>query len=399
MVIKVKRGKSKSVCIVGIYTDYWYVRDENTVGYGTVERKKRIKDSLYVDSIGKIIAQQMGKEGGEKIDFLLEGKKEKESIKFPFKLFNFCKDQENKNSNFSYKNIWDEKVGVLCRFVYNLAEKNNKSNEWNRLYGFHTIGEYKGHFVNVKNKYDNIIELLKKNNITKITENLFLKKTCDGLLEIIKFMDCICTKFGGKQSIFCSLRQMKKDSLGAKLTLDLVDNISSYYWFACYFSELIFSQFGNDDPKITIIICNVIIGELLGKALFALGCYKGKFLDNPQEQKMYKNENEKGKVFSDLQIKTFINHSIKSCNWCGASSKKCFCSKCRMAFYCDSNCQRNDWQYHKEFCEAHKSVMKSQEEKQLRWCSFCGYETADVDAFCDHMRKELSLRDSFLPTI
>ena len=39
------------------------------------------------------------------------------------------------------------------------------------------------------------------------------------------------------------------------------------------------------------------------------------------------------------------------CLSCGLKKKKLLkCSKCLLAYYCDTNCQKNDWKTHKNYC-------------------------------------------------
>ena len=40
------------------------------------------------------------------------------------------------------------------------------------------------------------------------------------------------------------------------------------------------------------------------------------------------------------------------CSFCGDSKKKKFtCSGCKISYYCDVQCQKNDWKLHKAFCK------------------------------------------------
>ncbi len=56
----------------------------------------------------------------------------------------------------------------------------------------------------------------------------------------------------------------------------------------------------------------------------------------------------------------FNNHKSKRCDYCVSINtflKKC--SKCRKMYYCDQNCQRNDWKWHKFECDLYHNYYES----------------------------------------
>lgn len=430
-----KRGKSKSVCIIGISTNELVIRGRNGIGHSYLKKENRVKNSFYVDVIGMIIKQQMAKANRpfweEKIDFLFEGKRKNEGVLFPYKLFRFCERQENKNAYFSYKNIWDERVGSLSRFIYDSAEDENKKGKvgggkehytCKKNGQRNTIGDYKGCFVSLKKQYKDALMLLGKK---KIAKKSFLLEVQNGLERLISTMNVICKKFGGKKNIFDAIRLMKTNYLIAQVTINLIDDIVHYYCFARYFVQVVSSQF-NGEFKRTVIICNATVAEQIGKELFDLGYENGgKLFARPKEQKM----GRKGKlleVFSDQEVKTVINYSLGCCNWCGARNVKINrCSACKIPFYCSKDCQTRDWNNHKDFCKMvgrkdedteKKNVVvkkkKRQEEpeqekgignssiKQIlksfddatkipdNFCFMCGYQTNDGEDFLTHKPRD-----------
>mgnify|MGYP003691380387 CR=1 FL=1 len=46
-----------------------------------------------------------------------------------------------------------------------------------------------------------------------------------------------------------------------------------------------------------------------------------------------------------------VNASTKSCNTCQSVNEDLLrCSKCKMVFYCNQQCQKEDWKFHKLLC-------------------------------------------------
>jgi len=43
---------------------------------------------------------------------------------------------------------------------------------------------------------------------------------------------------------------------------------------------------------------------------------------------------------------------------CGEQNPKLYCSKCKIARYCDAACQAEDWKYHKTYCGEEKPIPK-----------------------------------------
>ena len=89
-----------------------------------------------------------------------------------------------------------------------------------------------------------------------------------------------------------------------------------------------------------------------------------------------------------------------SCSNCAAVNVTKFCSRCKMVYYCNVSCQRDDWSKHKKKCKKLAKQNKSKNETnnsklnsfshqfQLRsgWLLFVYIPTSvttdDLDCFC-----------------
>jgi hypothetical protein len=69
------------------------------------------------------------------------------------------------------------------------------------------------------------------------------------------------------------------------------------------------------------------------------------------------NENDKTPAAGDIVAKHILRikleNLVHACNHCHKTDapKMQFCSQCRMAGYCNAECQRNDWHRHKDDCK------------------------------------------------
>eukprot|EP00929_Paragymnodinium_shiwhaense_P059017 TRINITY_DN29545_c0_g1_i1.p1 TRINITY_DN29545_c0_g1~~TRINITY_DN29545_c0_g1_i1.p1 ORF type:complete len:327 (-),score=110.24 TRINITY_DN29545_c0_g1_i1:286-1212(-) len=53
-----------------------------------------------------------------------------------------------------------------------------------------------------------------------------------------------------------------------------------------------------------------------------------------------------------------------TCRNCGKDAPKVACGKCKTAKYCDAQCQRTDWQFHKRICKAPEDKKKEDEARK-----------------------------------
>ena len=44
------------------------------------------------------------------------------------------------------------------------------------------------------------------------------------------------------------------------------------------------------------------------------------------------------------------------CSYCHKAAEK-KCSACKLFYYCDKDCQKNDWKYHKHYCKTLNTVL------------------------------------------
>ena len=50
-------------------------------------------------------------------------------------------------------------------------------------------------------------------------------------------------------------------------------------------------------------------------------------------------------------LKDEIKYQSYSCGFCKKSNSVLKCSKCKLIYYCDRNCQVKDWKNHKLVCK------------------------------------------------
>lgn len=57
-----------------------------------------------------------------------------------------------------------------------------------------------------------------------------------------------------------------------------------------------------------------------------------------------------------METKLEVRHRVRNCSTCNKSSleKMKLCSKCKYAYYCSQECQKEDWPKHKEKCKLYE---------------------------------------------
>jgi len=56
-------------------------------------------------------------------------------------------------------------------------------------------------------------------------------------------------------------------------------------------------------------------------------------------------------TFDNLTIDSADDERFQECDYCGSTlGKQNRCSKCKMAMYCNGDCQKQDWKRHKPLC-------------------------------------------------
>jgi hypothetical protein len=78
----------------------------------------------------------------------------------------------------------------------------------------------------------------------------------------------------------------------------------------------------------------------------------------------------------------------RTCDFCAAlKTRPMRCSRCRQAFYCDKDCQRQDWKRHKQWCnKSKKEVHDKLVELGLRVCQDDGTYTSVRDELAPGLR-------------
>jgi len=374
------------VGIVGIDAEDWVLtEDRKYLKHEYIDKKELQNDKAYKSCICKIIKQQLSCDNYKNlnIDFLLEGRNRRgKSPLFPLKLLSFYEKEKKKyreqnQSNFSCCNIWDELIECLCLYVCKVFDSNNKTCDY-----FHaewSLGYLKGFFMNIKNQYRKVLKSAKikslKNDLSE--ENVFFEYE-DGIKDIIETIDYFCKKFKGNTNIFRLIKKIIHNTAPKKKKhrckdndcccdfckiIDIVDNISNYFWNVRYFTQIFKAQM-KENPSKTIIICEVNKGIALENMLLEVGYKKTYccFKDCRQESEE--------KMIPPLLVKTFINHVIGGCNFCGKQASK-QCSACKNVWYCCGQCQNNDWKQHKNICV------------RMTACNVCKNGSAQA-VKCDH---------------
>lgn len=72
------------------------------------------------------------------------------------------------------------------------------------------------------------------------------------------------------------------------------------------------------------------------------------------------NNTSISRTYQDPTKLSFFSKSEKYCITCGKSEKVNRCTRCKGAWYCDSNCQKADWPCHKILCAKYAKLNKSE---------------------------------------